>query len=594
MHLWQAIKMACKSLWSNKVRSFLTMLGIIIGVMTVALLTSVASGVSDAVVSSIRTQSTLSIIMGASDKMTYGTVSNVLKSNQHEESAADYYNYALIYNTHRVVSQDLTGMTNDSFKSEYNSLLNFNRVVPTQAQWDAMSKSEKQLVQLFLSQSKKIKPTSASVYAVDKNFLDVYNVEYEGEFPANSDELIVDSTFLETYLEGVSRSEAVGSTVSIGVEYYSEIKLQFSGALSTENIDDVVAYLKGEYDITVGEETKSVGLNLEIEEDERTKQEKIEYDAGSNTLTVKVEFFTTSTNEDMVKKLNGTYVATSPLETYVEPFYKSMLVDDGVSVEDVYDISNQKVYTITGIISDENVSFMTDMASGGSSEGKLTIFDLMMSSMKGTCYTILDDTAGVSNLASLGLDEYDSKNQVPISYAYLRFKTEDVMEDRVNDLNVAFISAGIIYMQDFMIISMSAVASIVDNVMDILTTMLTVISIVSLIVGGIGIMNIMLVAVTERTREIGVRKAIGAKRSSILTQFLVEALMLSLVGGAIGLGISAIGCWIIGAVMGVPIGMPFWVIAMSLGFCTAIGLLFGIFPAIKAARMQPIDALRRE
>ena len=213
MHLWQAIKMACKSLWSNKVRSFLTMLGIIIGVMTVALLTSVASGVSDAVVSSIRTQSTLSIIMGASDKMTYGTVSNVLKNNQHEESAADYYNYALIYNANRVISQDLTGMTNESFKSEYNSLLNFNRVVPTQAQWDAMSKSEKQLVQLFLSQSKKIQPTSASIYAVDKNFLDVYNVEFEGEFPANSDELIVDNTFLETYLEGVSRSEAIGSTV---------------------------------------------------------------------------------------------------------------------------------------------------------------------------------------------------------------------------------------------------------------------------------------------------------------------------------------------------------------------------------------------
>jgi putative ABC transport system permease protein len=124
--------------------------------------------------------------------------------------------------------------------------------------------------------------------------------------------------------------------------------------------------------------------------------------------------------------------------------------------------------------------------------------------------------------------------------------------------------------------------------------MLTVISVVSLIVGGIGIMNIMLVAVTERTREIGVRKAIGAKRSSILTQFLVEALMLSLVGGAIGLGISAIGCWIIGNLMGIAIVMPFWVIAMSLGFCTAIGLIFGMFPAIKAARMQPIDALRRE
>lgn len=124
--------------------------------------------------------------------------------------------------------------------------------------------------------------------------------------------------------------------------------------------------------------------------------------------------------------------------------------------------------------------------------------------------------------------------------------------------------------------------------------MLTVISIISLLVGGIGIMNIMLVAVTERTREIGIRKAIGAKRSSILVQFLVEALFLSLLGGAIGLVLSAIGSLIISSVMGVTIMMPFWVIAMSLGFCTAIGLIFGMFPAVKASRMQPIDALRRE
>ena len=107
-------------------------------------------------------------------------------------------------------------------------------------------------------------------------------------------------------------------------------------------------------------------------------------------------------------------------------------------------------------------------------------------------------------------------------------------------------------------------------------------------------MNIMLVAVTERTREIGIRKAIGAKKSSILVQFLIEALMLSIVGGAIGLVISAIASAIIGSVMGVSMAMPFWVIAMSIGFCTAIGLIFGMFPAVKASNMQPIDALRRE
>ena len=168
------------------------------------------------------------------------------------------------------------------------------------------------------------------------------------------------------------------------------------------------------------------------------------------------------------------------------------------------------------------------------------------------------------------------------------------MSDSTTAISLALMQAQFGYMTDFMVVSMSSVASIVDSVMNTLTIMLTVISIVSLIIGGIGIMNIMLVAVTERTREIGIRKAIGAKKSSILTQFLVEALMLSLVGGAIGLGISAIGCAIIGHFMGVAISMPLWVIGMSVGFCTAIGLIFGMFPAIKASRMQPIDALRRE
>ena len=88
MHLWQAIKMACKSLWTNKLRSFLTMLGIIIGVMTVALLTSVASGVQTAVISSIRSQSTLSIIMATSDETTHSKLENTLKRNQPEKVSA--------------------------------------------------------------------------------------------------------------------------------------------------------------------------------------------------------------------------------------------------------------------------------------------------------------------------------------------------------------------------------------------------------------------------------------------------------------------------------------------------------------------------
>lgn len=119
---------------------------------------------------------------------------------------------------------------------------------------------------------------------------------------------------------------------------------------------------------------------------------------------------------------------------------------------------------------------------------------------------------------------------------------------------------------------------------------------ISLLVGGIGIMNIMLVSVTERTREIGICKAIGAKRHHILMQFLIEALLLSLLGGLIGLATGfGLGTLIANTIPGFPpASIPFWAIALALGFSGFVGVLFGILPAAKAANLDPIDALRYE
>ncbi|MEE3301380.1 MAG: ABC transporter permease [Pseudomonadota bacterium] len=119
---------------------------------------------------------------------------------------------------------------------------------------------------------------------------------------------------------------------------------------------------------------------------------------------------------------------------------------------------------------------------------------------------------------------------------------------------------------------------------------------ISLLVGGIGIMNIMLVSVTERTREIGICKAIGAKRHHILMQFLIEALLLSLLGGLIGLAAGfGLGTLIASSIPGFPPAtIPFWSIALALGFSGFVGVLFGILPAAKAANLDPIDALRYE
>jgi len=120
------------------------------------------------------------------------------------------------------------------------------------------------------------------------------------------------------------------------------------------------------------------------------------------------------------------------------------------------------------------------------------------------------------------------------------------------------------------------------------------IAFISLLVGGIGIMNIMLVSVTERTREIGIRKSVGAKKSDILWQFIIEAVILSNIGGVIGiLGGVLIGVFV-GSVTPLPTAIPLWSVFLGIGFCSMVGLFFGIFPAAKASRLDPIVALRYE
>jgi len=117
---------------------------------------------------------------------------------------------------------------------------------------------------------------------------------------------------------------------------------------------------------------------------------------------------------------------------------------------------------------------------------------------------------------------------------------------------------------------------------------------ISLVVGGIVVMNIMLVSVTERTREIGVRKAIGARRIDIMMQFLVESATLTLVGGLIGVGLAAVIAGTVSSITGFPALIQPWAVAVGLSVSTGVGLFFGIWPARKAARMDPITALRQE
>ncbi len=124
--------------------------------------------------------------------------------------------------------------------------------------------------------------------------------------------------------------------------------------------------------------------------------------------------------------------------------------------------------------------------------------------------------------------------------------------------------------------------------------LLAAIAAISLLVGGIGIMNIMLVSVTERTREIGLRMAIGAKGHHVLAQFLLEAVVLSLVGGAIGVGIGVVFTRLITRFFGWPVEVNATSVALAFGFSALIGIFFGFYPARKASRLDPIEALRYE
>ena len=216
-------------------------------------------------------------------------------------------------------------------------------------------------------------------------------------------------------------------------------------------------------------------------------------------------------------------------------------------------------YRVVGVLEEED-----DSAMGSSNDSiyvPLTNAQRMLKQSSVTSFYVLAENENVLHEAQTAVDDY----------LYDKFGSDD----------------------SYTIINMSDVADMMDTVLETLSLMLGGIAGISLLVGGIGIMNIMLVSVTERTKEIGIRKAIGAGQFSIMAQFLTEALMVSMMGCMAGIVLSALILKVAGMfVSDMSFSISPQVTALAVGFSAFIGIVFGIYPAWKAARKHPIDALR--
>lgn len=226
---------------------------------------------------------------------------------------------------------------------------------------------------------------------------------------------------------------------------------------------------------------------------------------------------------------------------------------------------NNRIYRITGMLNSSSA-----LAGGFLNNSLFIPIDV-----------VTNEIVGAERLQEIDISVYDqnSINQTIEDVEALLRDQHNLDEDDEND---------------FQISSAQDILSTVQTITGLLTAMIVGISGISLVVGGVGVMNIMLVSVTERTKEIGLLKAIGAKQKDILTQFLMESVVMTLIGGLIGIFLGTTGAYAISKIANIPFVVSIPAILVAVGVSTLVGIVFGLYPARRAARLSPIDALRYE
>lgn len=226
----------------------------------------------------------------------------------------------------------------------------------------------------------------------------------------------------------------------------------------------------------------------------------------------------------------------------------------------------------------------------------------------GTDYTVLGVFAEAKG-GFFGNNGFDQQIVIPYATAALRFPTENRLilvsqarpgmreeaQEEIRQLLRRVRKTPLGAEDDFSLTTADQIIKNLDKILSIVVLVSIALSSLGLLVGGIGVMNIMLVSVTERTKEIGVRKAIGARKRDIIVQFLMEAIVLTGLGGLLGVGFSVLMVLLIGALVPtLPSGVPGWAIGTGLLTSVSVGLFFGTWPAVKAANLDPVEALRYE